>query len=516
MNIFKYQQEMRNHARNESQKFFYNMIIQAKESGKTRDINWLHRMVDMNYLKFVCKRKLGAVLKRDYTNEEKAALKNQIGKFLEQLTMLYGDNWDIFPISYYHNWTEGDDDTDYNREKVFSIYPIIHFDQIKITNKYEHDHDIKDLFMAVKFSFDTVEIEEIEEVTAIIEEPSSNIEELLGVIDERSEEEQEAQGPPSIDELLAIANGTDIPVEEINYDPMTGEAVSETAIAAENAEIEEVVEASERVEAFYYRLTPVEVFGTRATLTRAEFCTGYFHSHLSQRDIHRLGHFNFYSFCLGSGEVADLLAEIKENEYDEDNIFLFLNTLKSLADWESIDGNPHIRFDTISEMDKSNTYHGASNANFRDNARHLTNIADNLKIPYDLTYRFVNGKYAIVPDEKLEAFIRLVIESTSSNMRKSEFYEDLFFKRFADGTKTKFPNSSSNVFLESDHITKDSEGQIISFNFRGKRIPLRIGRSTQEKPDITKYTLTDNILKHVKDHTEKRLYKEAIKRSIPV
>lgn len=67
----------------------------------------------------------------------------------------------------------------------------------------------------------------------------------------------------------------------------------------------------------------------RLQLTKAEFCSGYVHSHATLNNV-----------CFGQTDLYDLRLLLR-NEYDIKNLELFLNSMYSFISWESLEGVPY-------------------------------------------------------------------------------------------------------------------------------------------------------------------------------
>jgi len=101
-------------------------------------------------------------------------------------------------------------------------------------------------------------------------------------------------------------------------------------------------ENSQSIYAFY------DIKGTRSYQSYEEWFVGYLHSHLP---ANRFSSFSdamrFSDFCLGDDTEIRYQQESLYEEYSPEMFQLFLWTLSSIVNWESIEGVPHINMNRI-------------------------------------------------------------------------------------------------------------------------------------------------------------------------
>lgn len=85
------------------------------------------------------------------------------------------------------------------------------------------------------------------------------------------------------------------------------------------------------------------LLGIRTTLEKDEYFSGYLHSHLPHPTWNP---YMFLRFCLGSGEITQVLA-LLANGFTEPNFTLFCIHLNNYVRWESIEGMPHKHIENI-------------------------------------------------------------------------------------------------------------------------------------------------------------------------
>jgi len=87
--------------------------------------------------------------------------------------------------------------------------------------------------------------------------------------------------------------------------------------------------------------------GTRSFLTYAEALVGYHHSHLPCRPQTVPEAPKFNHFCTGSGEILQSMKILALDGFDPINFTLFCLHLKNYVVWESLEGVPHITYDSL-------------------------------------------------------------------------------------------------------------------------------------------------------------------------
>lgn len=108
-----------------NKRFVYNLITNAKISGKIRDINWLRK-----------------ISKKIDINEEYL---DSLEEIINNLNEIYNKNWD------FHFEPVFDSD---NKFLYYTIHIIIRFKELEITNSQELFHTIKESFFVIKLDRD--------------------------------------------------------------------------------------------------------------------------------------------------------------------------------------------------------------------------------------------------------------------------------------------------------------------------------------------------------------------------
>lgn len=127
--------------------------------------------------------------------------------------------------------------------------------------------------------------------------------------------------------------------------------------------------------------------GYRGSVTPEEAYSNYNHSHLRSSNYNRIT-----EFCLGSSEMAVLVAEMKSQVITPQKFEFYCGSLDQYVRWESLEGTPHIPFDNVSG--NSNTL-----SSLRSTTKDLyysKYLAS--KIPFKLTYEPINEKFKVTID----------------------------------------------------------------------------------------------------------------------
>jgi len=95
------------------------------------------------------------------------------------------------------------------------------------------------------------------------------------------------------------------------------------------------------------------VYGTRTTLTYAEYNSRYLHSHLNKNRIDpSYEHFYFQKFCTGSGSINIAMADLNAQGFNAERFISYLLNLDTLASWESLEGVPYVKIASINSLEE--------------------------------------------------------------------------------------------------------------------------------------------------------------------
>ena len=249
---------------------------------------------------------------------------------------------------------------------------------------------------------------------------------------------------------------------------------------------------------------PYILEGGRFSKTDLEISSGYQQSHLGSLSGWKANPFYCGSFCVGSDtDVSRMLAEF-EVEMDFDRYELFLFCVDSMITWESLEGVPYIKMETVKNANSQRVI----NSSERDENAVVKHILD-YKMPLDVDFYVSNGLYKIHP-----------------NLRASDFIKKVVLKYMAfDIAKnilvTRVPNTFDNylqmkaegeVAKKLNKITATEDYTI----FRGKKIYAKIVKEDKrnETPiSIEDYIVYPKFLENVLTKLESRIYEKAVAKS---
>ena len=149
--------------------------------------------------------------------------------------------------------------------------------------------------------------------------------------------------------------------------------------------------------------------GGRTTLSYAEYCSHYYHSHLSINAIGSISSGSqppmYSTFCTGSGEINIYQADMNSEGITEARATAYLMQIMTLVGYESIEGTPYRRIKNIMIRDASGR-RSNPNRNVADNLyrRTLAHCKDNNIVPC-LEFAIENNKYIVKDNSKFDEFL---------------------------------------------------------------------------------------------------------------
>ena len=248
------------------------------------------------------------------------------------------------------------------------------------------------------------------------------------------------------------------------------------------------------------QIVPYKLCGTRATLSYEEWFVGYNHSHLQANKPDRFEDVFFNgSFCTGSGEINEVMATMWDVGYSEEHFEMFLFTLNTVTEWESLEGTPHIRMERavigseakISDVSDSNII------------SYFQIINDNIE-SLNVDFVFSENRYKIKQNEKFENIIKnIIINKMSSYWSKllvtkvNEKYYGYNHPEIIDVT-TRFLN------LQKQKPYTIIQNLVLEFD---------VQQYSGELPEINNYQVHPKILKYAARELEKQLYYKSVRKS---
>jgi hypothetical protein len=230
--------------------------------------------------------------------------------------------------------------------------------------------------------------------------------------------------------------------------------------------------------------------GARTSLSFNEYQSMYRHSHLPKRS-NETNHIIFESFCIGTGQpislsLAKLAQEIEENEF-----ISFCLQLEPYLSWESLEGVPFIKLETIVNVDN---YHPLTYDNFVKHNIEINQGKDYLSFDKykHLEYVFEkNNDYTlIVPtDESIENNIDIYEHSSSIIV-------------YVNSDKEYFIRNSSNRIRDRSYYETYLRNGVITLN-NGITKKQTVFTPTEIKPSNTldlKPVVHPSIIMYIKTY----------------
>ena len=249
-----------------------------------------------------------------------------------------------------------------------------------------------------------------------------------------------------------------------------------------------------------YNFVPYELAGTRATLSYEEWFVGYNHSHLQANKPNDFSDV-FYNgpICTGSGEINDVMATMWDAGYIEEVFEMFLFTLNTLVEWESLEGTPHIRMERV-VIGGEARISDVSDSNVQN---YFVSILGNIE-NFDVDFVFSENRYKIKQNNKFQNIIKnIIIDKMSAN----------WSKLLVTKINEKYYGYSHPEILDlSDRFLNDNQEKpyIIVQNLV---LEFEVEEYSGELPEINNYEVHPKILKYAARELEKQLYYKSVRKS---
>lgn len=192
--------------------------------------------------------------------------------------------------------------------------------------------------------------------------------------------------------------------------------------------------------------------GLRLTVSKEELLSNYVHSHLYQRaynddslDINTAS-----SFCLGHNEIPEVIAIFNDNQ-ETGTFELFLMTLNTMVEWESLEGTPYFRIKEISNrIHSSNIYYYVDDSHVVK----ATNILKDKELLRQADFDMDLNKIKIVENDFLLGELKKTV---------SRRHPEMLCKRVGDNYfRVLNVENPANFILNN------------TFKFKGENIPFKI------------------------------------------
>jgi len=229
--------------------------------------------------------------------------------------------------------------------------------------------------------------------------------------------------------------------------------------------------------------------GTRSTVSVAELESQYLHSHLPSMIMSRGLSMNFNEFCTGVGDIVHATS-LLNNMYTKEGLELLLLEIDPFVRWESLEGGPHIRMESIALKDYT-----VNEPAITDCIGLYNKLLDSIKyydFPLELNWRFQNGRYEIIDDSTFEDYFRRRLAPYVSNTT-------FFLNKDEKGEYYAPPSYNESV-------TRESENWI---PFRNNKIRFK-AEGEFKRVDKVRY-IHPKIKNYVKQHFEQFANKAKIR-----
>lgn len=243
--------------------------------------------------------------------------------------------------------------------------------------------------------------------------------------------------------------------------------------------------------------------GSRLSKTKLEIASGYQQSHLPGHSDWINLPFHAETFCVGGDtDVSRMIAEF-EVEMDWDRYELYLFCIDSMITWESIEGAPYRRMNSVKHALNSRV----TNVNLNSVKDVVDCIVMN-KIPLNVDFYVDQGLFKIKPNEKANEFIKAIV------LREFTFlkYKSILVTRVPN-TFDEFLQMKADSQPETSYEVQATKHYTI---FRGEKVfakKIKEDSRNQKPTPIEEYIVYPKFLKNVLNKLESRIYSKAITKS---
>lgn len=256
-------------------------------------------------------------------------------------------------------------------------------------------------------------------------------------------------------------------------------------------------------------VTHSDLEGITTTLSDHQVSAGYLHSHLhsvSYRNVRDSSiKYDFGRFCVGEGDII-LVRSLLNGAPDNILMFnLYLESIKTLIIWESIEGNPYISMSTVTGyeyLSEASLAHTQRESKINDVVKRVIKNARLGKVIMNLDYKIDSdtNMYSVVDNEKFEKLL------ADSEVSYSEMYRKDAFGRYY----------IENLLSNDDYTTRMDDLKAFIL-FKGKKVFMKIDRSLntkQDNSDLVKKYIHPNLKKYVKLKLEHTINEKAVENYI--
>lgn len=251
---------------------------------------------------------------------------------------------------------------------------------------------------------------------------------------------------------------------------------------------------------------PRQLTGTRATLSYEEWFVGYQHSHLrvnKPSDFYDV--FDAGDFCTGSGEINEVFATLWENGYSEEHFEMLLHTVNTVAEWESLEGTPHIKMQSIG-IGKKQSLSDMSESRTKDYYSSLVTYMQSHYPSIDADFVYSDNRFKIKQNEKFDNFLKQFIIDFMP-----DYWDKILVKKI-NGNYVGYshPKIYSQEQMEQKFTTLGEKPYTIIQNLV---LDFEVLPYSGELPDINLYNVHPKLINYAAREFEKQLYNKSVRES---
>jgi hypothetical protein len=250
------------------------------------------------------------------------------------------------------------------------------------------------------------------------------------------------------------------------------------------------------------RLKIETIEGGRTTLSYAEYCSNYYHSHLSISAIGSISSRSvppmYNTFCTGSGEINIYQSDINTEGISEARLTSYLMQIMTVVGYESIEGTPYRYISNIIIRDSSGRRSNPSDNTSNNLYNRVLNYYKQEKKTPCLEFALENGKYIVKDNKKFDEFLMTqVITDEDKRAILCMIDETGAYYQYGSPPTKEIPPVVKNKYI--------FQGNEISFTIED--IPSEVDESNIE------YSIHPNIKKYIKNRIEYDINKKSIRKS---
>lgn len=248
--------------------------------------------------------------------------------------------------------------------------------------------------------------------------------------------------------------------------------------------------------------------GTRLSLSEKEQVSGYIHSHLNTRNIDNFNNLcNISSFCIGgTSELQDLITESASSDFDEGLIDLFLTMVDSIVKWESLEGVPYVKIQSLLDSNVKKINPGNVNISSFYTLKLKNQLLKAVRDNNILNYYISEGRYRIHDDESIAQAIKSII---------TDIYPSEKYYYLAKYNKGKWYGISEENIFDRDYTERNLkvDNEMPFIYFCGQKKYFKVVTEKKKEYSLDDYNVHPKLINYVIKQFEQKLYREAIRNS---